>query len=395
MLTYACLHSTNTGNVDIYLFSADTEQIVQSWKDIPNERGSQPLNPNDDWWSPIDDSWGPYDSKDPSQWDGTTKDWTYYSVIVPAGQELTGGEEHQATFTAVQTAPLTSLVQQSSTSSMSTMSTMSSMSSASSSSELESQSIISSVSALSSSSMASVSSISLSNSDLFSSYSKSSLSTRSVLSTAATETTVTTTNSRGDSITTSYDYTPTGVLQNNGDDDGFPAWAIAVIVVLGALLLAAIAGVMYLLIRQWRRAHGAEAAAAAAAAENGGATTPTQADPLMKDNRPNDGTILAGASAGAGAGAIGAAGAAATNSNEGSSEEDGQQHEGPISSTEAAAMADAFRQALRSPEFDSNGNSNPTTDSSNPNPSQEGVLNVDSNNAGRQPELVHGSDNSH
>ena len=388
--------STNTGNVDIYLFSADTEQIVQSWKDIPNERGSQPLNPNDDWWSPIDDSWGPYDSKDPSQWDGTTKDWTYYSVIVPSGQELTGGEEHQATFTAVQTAPLTSLVQQSSTSSMSTMSTMSSMSSASSSSELESQSIISSVSALSSSSMASVSSISLSNSDLFSSYSKSSLSTRSVLSTAATETTVTTTNSRGDSITTSYDYTPTGVLQNNGDDDGFPAWAIAVIVVLGALLLAAIAGVIYLLIRQWRKAHGAEAAAAAAAAENGGATTPTQADPLMKDNRPNDGTMLAGASAGAGAGAgaMGSAGAAATNSNEGSSEDE-QQREGPISSTEAAAMADAFRQALRSPEFDSNGNSNPTTDSSNPNPSQEGVLNVDSNNAGRQPELVHGSDNSH
>ncbi|TIC43166.1 hypothetical protein E3Q08_02497 [Wallemia mellicola] len=392
---------TESGDLDIYLFSADTEQVVQSWKDVPNQRGSQPINPGDDWWSPIDDGWGPYDPENSSQWADTTRDWTYYAVLVPAGQSLSGGEEHQATFTAVQTAPLQNLVASSSSSSMSSASSQSSISSlstASLASASATQSVVSSVSSVSSASMASLSSISQSNSELYSSMTRSSQSTRSVLSTAATMSAITTTDSNGDRVTSSVRSTPTGVLQDNGDDDRFPAWGIAVIVVLGVLALLGIAAAMYLLVRHLRRTHGAAAAAEAGGAA-GGANTPTQSEPLMKENQPNDGLLAAGG--GAAGGAAGAAvGAAALGARSASSERSSAENDngdGPITSNEAAAMADAFRQALRSPEFDSGSNSNKlnnsdpnTTESSN-----QGLTGIQENSVARQPELVNASDGSH
>ncbi|TIB66987.1 hypothetical protein E3P77_01948 [Wallemia ichthyophaga] len=394
---------TENGNLDIYLFSADTEQVVESWQDVPNQRGSQPIHPGDNWWSPIDDSWGPYDAQDPSQWSDTTRDWTYYAVLKPAGQSLDGGEEHQATFTAVQTAPLQNLVQSSSSSSFSLASSRSSVSSVSTVSSastaftasmsdpsfassvstastastasmsgsdqssaataLATESIISSVSSVSSASLASLSSISASDSERYSSITQSNLSTQSVLSTAASNSLLTTTNSNGDKITSSVRVTPTGVLQNQSADDDFPAWAIAVIVVLGVLALLGIAGGMYLLARHWRSARGAAAATAAeaggAAGGAAGGNTPTQSEPLMKEHQgagagAGEGAAAAGA-AGLGAGAGAAAAGAGARSSGASSENgnaNGADREGPITSNEAAAMADAFRQALRSPGFD-------------------------------------------
>lgn len=317
---------------------------------------------------------------------------------MPAGQSLSGGEEHQATFTAVQTAPLQNLVASSSSSSMSSASSQSSISSlstASLASASATQSVISSVSSVSSASIARLSSISQSNSDLYSSMTRSSQSTQSVLSTAATMSSLTTTDSNGDKVTSSVRSTPTGVLQGNGNDNGFPAWAIAVIVVLGVLALLGIAGGLYLLTRHLRRTHGAAAAAEAGGAA-GGANTPTQSEPLMKENQPNDGLLAAGGGAAGGA-AVGAAALGARSASSERSSAENDNGDGPITSNEAAAMADAFRQALRSPEFD-NGSSSNKLDTSDPNTtesSNQGVTGIQENSVARQPELVNASDGSH
>lgn len=101
-----------------------------------------------------------------------------------------------------------------------------------------------------------------------------------------------------------------------------------------------------------------------------------------------EGAAAAGA-AGLGAGAGAAAAGAGARSSGASSENgnaNGADREGPITSNEAAAMADAFRQALRSPGFDAGAAGVAAG---------EGASGLQQNSAARQPEVVHGSEASH
>jgi hypothetical protein len=86
------------GNVDISLYQADSGEEVQSWKAVTNAQGSVEIRPEENWWRD-------QDRAEEIQM-GETETYSYYFVVVPAGQTLNGGEPHQSTFQAVQTAPL-------------------------------------------------------------------------------------------------------------------------------------------------------------------------------------------------------------------------------------------------------------------------------------------------
>ena len=89
------------GSVDIYVFNAGSEESVQSWRNIPNDRGSIGFQVNEGWF-PSRSAWS----------DGQTATNSYYFVVATAGtrEERLGSLPHQATFVALQTNPPASLV---------------------------------------------------------------------------------------------------------------------------------------------------------------------------------------------------------------------------------------------------------------------------------------------
>lgn len=185
--------------VDAYLFHADSLQVAKTWTRMANDQGMCAILPDDDWWS---------DRMEARELPiGRNRTWGYFFVVVPAGDRLTGGEVHQNTFSAIQTAPPRSV--------------LASLSSASAASAT--------LAAMSSSS--------------------NRASTSSAKSTTAV---------RSD---------PSGSLQNGSapSGSGFPKWAIAVIVILGVLLALTLLGIAVMLLRRRTRKQEERRAGAAAA----------------------------------------------------------------------------------------------------------------------------------
>ncbi|GAA6017372.1 hypothetical protein JCM10207_005612 [Rhodosporidiobolus poonsookiae] len=301
------------GAVDVYLYNANTQAIAASWTNLTNAAGMMSIQPEDLWWA------------DPAQ---TTSEWfgsaagnrtqPYFFVVVDAGTTLDGGESHQATFDVVQTAAPTSLS--------------------------------SSLAALTSSSLSSISSASASSASLASSLSAASVS--SSLSGASA-----TSSSRSGGRDRSGD------LQNGGSSSPFPRWAIAVIVVLGVLALVAGALAVYFCLGRARRRRREDDAARqrGSVATFDDDVTNGSSDPILgagaraRGSTVNSANLASPSSAGfgsgvgvgaaAGAGALGALAAGGTH--------DPEKHDEAttLSHTDAARMAEAFRAALRRPEF--------------------------------------------
>ncbi|KAM0790537.1 hypothetical protein ACM66B_003406 [Microbotryomycetes sp. NB124-2] len=311
------------GRVDIYLYRADSETVAEQWLGTENARGMIAIRPDDQWWPQNQTSWT----------QGQNLTFPFYFVIVDAGTTLSGGETHQSTFSAVQTAAPATLI-----------ASLSSVS-ASSASAASSRSSVASVMSVSSASAAA-----------------------SSASVASRE-------------------TATNALQSgkSNDPDGngaaIPDWAIAIIVVLGVLALLTAAILAYLCIRRIRRRrHRREVEGLSDEDLASGADS---REPMMAQrSRGGAGasTMTAAASGAAGAttGTVAAAAAAAagghrTRESDASSKPPPSSlagSDGPITTSDAAFMAEAFRKALRKPEFGRDDSVEGSPDST---PTAEGV----------------------
>lgn len=236
----------------------------------------------------VDDRW--WDERATSLWNGQNRNWTFYWQIIPSTHIIDGGEARQPTFVAVQTA-LPNSAQSSS-----------------------SGSIISQ-------SLASVS--------------------RSI---AAEES----------SSAAAAQQSRDAALQAGRNNNYFPPWAIALIVVLGVISIVSILTLFFVLLRGARRrkdsrdrrmSMGSESpmmqapggpVSPAAASTSAGHTGVIGAVPPPVRNAPsiryNDDSIHSNP--------INHAASSASNN-----------PEGVITTSDAAVMADAFRKALRKPEF--------------------------------------------
>jgi hypothetical protein len=148
-------------------------------------------------------------------------------------------------------------------------------------------------------------------------------------------------------------------IQGSASDSDFPKWAIAVIVVLGFLALVAGGIATWLLMRRMRQRR---------AANSSNRTSTNSGTPMLPGGAGGDvQTPLMGE---AGMGAVGAGAAAAVAAHHHKSVEPAAEGAGtldktdgastisrahsdavPFSGADAAIMADAFRKALRKPEF--------------------------------------------
>ncbi|KAJ6584754.1 hypothetical protein B0H19DRAFT_980484 [Mycena capillaripes] len=175
-------------------------------------------------------------------------------------------------------------------------------------------------------------------------------STAAAASASAAAATPTTTGSslpaRSSVISTSTG-SPTGNVQSGASSSGFPHWAIAVIVVLGFLAMATTCVLAFFIIRRIRRRNAIESNR-----NSMGSSSPMMANTGNSPASP----LLAGAVAarhastatshGQGAPSVVSPDGASTISRAGSAGDPG-----PFSGADAAIMADAFRKALRKPDF--------------------------------------------
>ncbi|GAA5974625.1 hypothetical protein JCM11641_007029 [Rhodosporidiobolus odoratus] len=303
------------GAVDVYLYNADTDDVAANWRNRTNANGMLSILPEDQWWA------SPTQSTDDWFGDAARNRTTpYYFVVVDGGTNLSGGEEHQATFDVVQTAAPTSL---SSALAALTSSSMSSLSSAS---------------AASSASLASASASASSLSSLRSASSAGSLSDASGSGSAT---------SRGGRNSG-------GDLQNSSSSGpAIPKWAIALIVIFGVLALVAGGFAVYFCLGRARKRRQADEAARRAQDMDDDDLTNGSRDPILGARGSVSGSAahsaVAAGAAGPGAGAL----AAGVAGKEGEKRED----DSTLSHTDAAKMAAAFRAALRKPEFPTGGSS--------------------------------------
>ncbi|TRM64000.1 hypothetical protein BD626DRAFT_547755 [Schizophyllum amplum] len=274
--------------VDIYLFQGDTLDQILYFSDVINPQFEAGVIR-----AQVNDSWW---GDRGSNWDGSNISYPFYWVVTPAGNGLDGTETTQTIFSAIQTTYADSIA-----------SSMSSSSSAASASS------------------ASVSSASLTSN-----------------SASATAT------SGGDGDGDPGDGSNGGLQSGNGDG-GFPHWAIAVIVVLGFLAVAASCVLAFLIIRRMRRQRELESQR----------NSMGSSSPMMRhiDNGPASPLLAAGVAGGEGqpssaghggqnAPSIVSPDGASTISRANSASEGA-----PFSGADAAIMADAFRKALRKPDF--------------------------------------------
>ncbi|KDN33621.1 hypothetical protein RSAG8_13285, partial [Rhizoctonia solani AG-8 WAC10335] len=253
------------------------------------DSGTQAANwtnvPNDSEWIGIsvsDQFWG---TRGVTGWqDGRNQTMPFYFVAVSAGAALNGGETRLATFTAIQTRLPDSYFQ-------------------------------------SQSSVASVSSVaSMSQTSLFAQ------STASVSSVAATATA-----GPGN-----------GSLQSGAGNDSFPKWAIALLVILGALALAALMLLGWLSARNLRTRQRRR--------QSTGSSTPMMAAPNQSTQpEPSTSPIEHPPASIVGRPVSIRRGGSLINANDGASNRSGET--GPISGQDAAILAGAFRAMMRKPDF--------------------------------------------
>ncbi|KAG8933206.1 hypothetical protein FRC02_012280 [Tulasnella sp. 418] len=279
----------NPGQVDIYLYHADSGAEVNRWMAVPNVRSEINVVINDSFWD--------YRAADFS---GSPTPYTYYFVVTKAGRAITGGEPKQATWTAIQWRQPDSVI---------------------------------SASKASVTSMASVSAISTAS--LTSMLSSVSMSSVSATASAGLQ----------------------GSMANESNDK-FPSWAIALLVVLGFLALVSMAGLFYLLIRNFRRQNGESDRSRR---ESMGSSSPMMANQPPSENPHSPMTqtghsIIKGPPLGyaSGGGLTAVADPPSSlrfsNVNDGASTRT-MSDKGLISGQDAAIVADAFRQKLRKPDF--------------------------------------------
>ncbi|CAE6449148.1 hypothetical protein ACGC1H_005683 [Rhizoctonia solani] len=270
------------GSLDIYLFHADSGTPATSWTNVPNDSEWVGVSVGDHFWG----------TRGVSGWqDGRNQTMPFYFVAVSAGAELNGGEPRQATFTAIQTRLPDSYFQ-----------------------SLTSVASVSSVASMSQTSMMA-------------------LSTASLSSVAATAT-------AGPGVGSGNG---NGSLQNGAGNSSFPKWAIALLVILGALALAALmllgwVSARNLRTRQRRR-------------QSTGSSTPIMAAPVTQPTQPESSTspIEHPPASIIGRPVSIRRGGSLINANDGASTRSGET--GPISGQDAAILAGAFRAMMRKPDF--------------------------------------------
>lgn len=139
-------------------------------------------------------------------------------------------------------------------------------------------------------------------------------------------------------------------MQSDAGGANFPKWAIGVIVVLGLLAIIAAGILAFLLVRRLRRRDEESIRGSMGSASPMMANVQTASSPLLGGGA----TLAAGAAGAAGGAAYEHRRASSVVSPDGASSvsHGGSAGEGgPFSGADAAIMADAFRKALRKPEF--------------------------------------------
>ncbi|TFK82164.1 hypothetical protein K466DRAFT_311763 [Polyporus arcularius HHB13444] len=288
-----------TNLVNLYLFHADSGEQVLNFTNVVNPTrtsGQKHVQVDDRWWGTRGENWN-----------GQNVSFPFYWLITRNDRPIENTDVPQATFTAVQTTFADSVI--------------ASMSSAS---------------AASSRSAASASSASAASASLTSAQTSLPTSTRTPGSSGA-------------------DPSGTGASVQGGSGSGaFPKWAIAVIVVLGFFALLATGILAFYMIRRFRRRRDGTLSHRTSM----GSSTPmmANADAGGGPQSPVIGSAVLGAGAGAAAG-YGAGAYSHRRSSTGGDGHDGASmtsrtsDAGPFSGADAAIMANAFRQALRKPDF--------------------------------------------
>ncbi|EIW59569.1 uncharacterized protein TRAVEDRAFT_64545 [Trametes versicolor FP-101664 SS1] len=293
-----------TEKVNIFLFQADSGLQVVNFTDVENPlftSGLIHVQVDDRWWGTRG-----------NQWNGQNISFPFYFEITRNDHPLDNSAIPQATFTAVQTTFADSIV--------------ASMSSSSALAAASSRSVASSLSAD---------------------------------ATRTTGLSATLTPSPG-SGSGSAGASPTGGaaapgVQGANGGGSFPKWAIAVIVVLGFLALVASGILAFYIMRRLRQRRegmlshrnsmGSSTPMMANADRGGGPQSPVVGSSLLAGS-------AAGAAAGYGAGAYGPARPSSPGDvHDGASMMSRASDAGPFSGADAAIMANAFRQALRKPDF--------------------------------------------
>jgi len=282
--------------VNIYLFRADSRQEILRFTDQSN-----PSDQAGVVTAQVDDRWF---GDDGEAWERGNISYPFYWVVTRSDESLDGNELPQATFSAIQTTYADSV--------------SAARSSSSAAAAASSASVAASLSSLSSLSAA-----------------------------LATASRVTTIDGQETTLTGSEAAFPSGNVQSDGGDDGFPRWAIAVIVVLGFLAIAATCVLAFLILRRIRRRRNSDI--------DSHRNSMGSASPMMANVQQQASPTLATA--------VLAGGARRPESlrrheshqtpsvvlHDGESGVSGEG--GPFSGADAAIMADAFRKMLRKPEF--------------------------------------------
>ncbi|KAI0755141.1 hypothetical protein C8Q80DRAFT_1094119 [Daedaleopsis nitida] len=290
-----------TNAVNLYLFQADTGDPVVNFTNVPN-----PTTTAGQKHVQIDDRW--FGSRG-TDWDGQNVSFPFFWMITRNDTSIANSDRPQATFIAVQTTFADSVI--------------ASMSSASASSASEA----SRTAALSTPTITNPSS--------------SSGIPASASGTGPNGSTPTGGSGNGGNG-------GNGGLQSNGGNSSFPKWAIAVIVVLGFLALVASGILAFFMMRRIRR----QREGTLSHRTSMGSSTPMMAN---ADRGGPQSPVLGSSAlaAGAGAGAMAAYRdrPPSGEGHDGASMTSRTSDTGPFSGADAAIMANAFRQALRKPDF--------------------------------------------
>ncbi|KAK0550911.1 hypothetical protein OC846_003481 [Tilletia horrida] len=373
------------GYVDVYLYREDQDRIQTSWTSQRNEAGRLSFSPNDAWWQDR--------PRAQNIQQGQNISWPFYFVVNPAGLNTGGTTIRQSTWYAIQTAVPAAIASSRSAASASSASAAA-MTNAAISSSIASQLSAELQSSLNAEGMT---------------------GTQTLVGSLTTvlpggQTVIITATGRANGTLNGGDGSSTSADVGDAGGSGIPKWAIAVIVILGTLAIVFLASIAYYCTRKARKASGSRGLAGAGGRGSTGSGSPMMRDmgrigatsasldgvpspvgthsprALSAAGGPHDSTVGFGsaaeglaAGAGAGAAAAAAAGAAAAATGTASSKDGDRSGYLPtarsvrssgdshlFSSEEASRMADAFRNALRKPEFSAAGGFGPGAEMESP-----------------------------